>query len=829
VCFARLISLADTEKKRSVERALRLASRIAAPAAVCLGLCVLAGWALGARVLVCLSPGLASMKFNTALCFVLTGSALWLLRNSRKPSSKWQRLAGQVIGAFVIVIGALTIFEYVSGHKLGVDQFLIKDSIRAEQTPFPGRMAPHTAFDFVLLGLALILRERKKKLARLLSRNFARLAGAIALVAVIGYVYSVASFYKLASYTGMAIHTSALFILLAVGILLNDPESELVRMISSDSLGAVLERRLLPAALLVPLIVGWIRMEGQKAGLYGTEFGLALFTTANIVIFFALVLSCGEAVHRTDLERHEAESLLRKSRETLQSVIQTSPMPIVGLDRDRLVCIWNAAAEHVFGWTEQELIGKRYPLVPETEQVEFEKTLQKLGKGQTITSQETIRERKDGASVHVRSSGAAFRDERGELAGWVGILEDVTEQRQLEAQLRQAQKLEAVGLLAGGIAHDFNNLLGVIIGSAEFLMSHVGRTDPGSRYVVEILKATDRATTLVRQLLAFTRQQVLAPRVFVPNETVRGINSLLQRVIGENIQLEARLAPDLGNVKVDPGQLEQVIMNLAVNARDAMPQGGKLLIETQNVSIDESYARSHKAVQPGNYIMIAVSDTGVGMNAETQSRIFEPFFTTKEIGKGTGLGLATVYGIVKQSEGHIWVYSEVGHGTTFKVYFPHSEEPASPEFETKTSPQGSKGSETILLVEDEESLRELGTEILLQSGYQVMHAGSPQEALGLLETQSAPIDLLLTDVILPGMSGHSLAELLTPRFPHMRILYMSGYTDDAIGRHGVLEPGVEFLQKPYTRNALIQKIRTILDGHGGHAEENITQEARESG
>ncbi|HTQ59758.1 MAG TPA: ATP-binding protein [Candidatus Solibacter sp.] len=804
-----------------MERILGFLSRAAAPASVGLGLCVLGGWLFGTAALISVSPGLASMKANTALCFVFTGAALWLLQSSRKNSLQWMDLAGQALAVIAILIGVLTLVEIASGRDLRIDQILFKDNIRAAQTPFPGRMAPHTALNFVLLGLALILRERQNKFGRVLSRNFTRLAGAIALVALIGYIYSVASFYRLASYTGMAIHTSLLFILLAAGILLNDPESELVEMMRNDSLGAVLERRLMPAALLVPLVVGWILNEGQKAGLYGTEFGLALFTTANIVIFLVLVLACGKVVHRADWNRRKAEREYRKSNETLQSVVRTSPMPIVGLDRNRLVRHWNAAAEQVFGWTEEELIGKRYPLVPETEQQEFEKTLQILTDGGTIAARETIRARKDGKCVQVRSSGAAFRDDHGELAGWVGILEDVTEQRQLETQLRQAQKLEAVGLLAGGIAHDFNNLLGVVIGSAEFLKGLQGPADPRGKYVDEILKATERATALVRQLLAFTRQQVLAPRVFVPNETVRGINSLLQRVIGENIQLEARLAADLWRVKVDPGQLEQVIMNLAVNARDAMPQGGKLLIETQNVTIDEAYARAHKAVHVGNYVMIAVSDTGIGMDSKTLGRIFEPFFTTKEKGKGTGLGLATAYGIVKQSEGHIWVYSEVGRGTTFKVYFPRTEEPDSVETETPVTAESAAGaSQTILLVEDEESLRELGTEILRQCGYQVMQAGSPKEALALLEANSAPVDLLLTDVILPGMSGTSLAEMLVPRFPRMRVLYVSGYTDDAIGRHGVLKPGVEFLQKPYTRKALVEKIRSILNAAAA-AEETL--------
>jgi len=794
-------------------------SRLCVCAVLGIGLAAIAGWALGERTLTSVTPALVPMTINAALSFACSGLALLLFQRAERRGALRAKAGGVALAGLVLLIAVTTIAEYLFDVNLWIDQFIIQEQVKEVFVPFPGRMAPYTAFNFLLLGIALLGRGGRKEQGRRLSRILARTVGAIALAAQIGYVYSLVSFGKFESYTGMAFLTSAAFLLLVTAILLDDPESEVVRALTSNSLGAVLEKRLLPAAVFVPFLVGWIGMEGQNAGLYNPALGIALFTTANIVIFFMLILWCARTLQVVDGERLEAQAALQKSSDMLSSMIRASPMPIIGIDNNEKVCIWNPAAERVFGWSEEELLGKDYPLVPPAQLLQYENTLRELKVRGAISSRETTRLAKDGKIVQVRASGAAFRDKNGNVLGWVGTLEDVTEQRQL-----QAQKMEAVGMLAGGIAHDFNNLLGVVIGSAEFLMSGVGAEEQSRKYVLEILKASERATTLVHQLLAFTRQQVLAPRIIVLNETVMRIHSLLQRLIGENIQLEARLAPDLGRVKVDPGQLEQVIMNLAVNSRDAMPQGGKLTIETQNLEIDEAYVRSHKDVRPGSYVMVAVSDTGTGMDAETQSHIFEPFFTTKETGRGTGLGLATVYGIVKQSGGHIWLYSEVGRGTTFKIYFPKTEETETVETQPRSGSSESSGTETILLVEDEDSLRELGAEILQQAGYRVIQARSGEEALALVEKGTVAIDLLMTDVIMPGVSGKGLAERLKPKFPHMRVLYVSGYTDDAISRHGVLEKGVQFLQKPYTRSALMQKIRGILDRvdarevQSGHAE-----------
>jgi signal transduction histidine kinase/ActR/RegA family two-component response regulator len=385
--------------------------------------------------------------------------------------------------------------------------------------------------------------------------------------------------------------------------------------------------------------------------------------------------------------------------------------------------------------------------------------------------------------------------------------------RNTEKQLVQSQKLEAVGRLAGGISHDFNNLLTVILGYSDISMRHLSEDHPLRRNLEEIVRASERAAALTRQLLAFSRKQVMQPKVFDINTVVTELEKMLRRMIGEDIELRVSLQSGLGNIKADPVQLEQVIMNLVVNARDAMPKGGKLSIETTNVYLDESYARDHVSVEPGHYIMLAISDTGSGMDVETKQRIFEPFFTTKAPGKGTGLGLSMVYGIVRQSGGNIWVYSEEGTGTTFKIYFPRVTDTAEEYKRAATTVEVPKGSETILLVEDADWVRQLARQVLERAGYRVLEANSADAALQIIEASSngTMLDLLLTDVVMPGMSGNDMSKHVLVRRPNLPVLYMSGYTDDAIVQHGVLEPGINFIQKPFSPDALALKVREVLD------------------
>jgi PAS domain S-box-containing protein len=418
--------------------------------------------------------------------------------------------------------------------------------------------------------------------------------------------------------------------------------------------------------------------------------------------------------------------------------------------------------------------------------------------------------RSNGEIIWVRDSARVKSDGKSNII--YGVVSNVTERKQLEEQLYQSQKMEAIGLLAGGVAHNFNNLMTVITGYSELLEGRLSKDDSLRQDVEQIKKAGEQAASLTGQLLAFSRKQVLQPRVLDLNTVVGNMDQMLRPIIGEDIDLTIVLTDKLNPVKADPGQMEQVIMNLVINARDAMPRGGKLTIETANVDLDETYTRLHVDAKPGPHVMLAVSDTGDGMTEETRLHIFEPFFTTKEQGQGTGLGLATVHGIVNQSDGHVWVYSEPGHGTTFKLYLPQIESDRQASRPKAKLVGSSQGSESILLVEDESMVRDLAHRILLDDGYTVLVTRHGEEAIQVCEQYAGPIHLLVTDVVIPGgMSGPELAQRLVALRPDMRVLYMSGYPDKAIVHHGVLDPGTSFLDKPFTPSALTGKVREVLD------------------
>ncbi len=545
----------------------------------------------------------------------------------------------------------------------------------------------------------------------------------------------------------------------------------------------------------------------------------------KIIKFISVQLESGENLMTCeDITEHiRAEEALRESEERFKELYDNAPVGYHEYDAEGRITNVNGTDLEMLGYTREEMIGQPMWKFNVGEDIAREQILAKLA-GTLPPGKELERRyrKKDGTTLPVLIENRVIRDEKGRIKGIRCTIQDISERKRaeeemasLQEQLRQSQKMEAIGHLAGGIAHDFNNLLTIIKGYSQLSLIELKEGDPLKGNIEEIKRATDRASDLIRQLLAFSRRQVMEMRVLDLNILLQNLDKMLRRVIGEDIELVTLLAEDLGRVKTDPGQIEQVILNLAVNARDAMPSGGKLTIETANVELDGVYARRHVAVTPGRYVMLAVGDTGVGMTPEVRDRVFEPFFTTKEEGKGTGLGLSTVYGIVKQSEGNIWIYSEPGHGTTFKIYLPQVEELLEEVKEKVAGDELPRGSETVLVVEDEEEVRRLAVRILRGQGYKVLEASQGDDALRLCEEHNRPIQLMVTDVVMPGMDGRELTNRLMLLHPETKVLYMSGYTDNTIVHHGVLEEGINYIQKPFTVDALAGKVREVLDNKEG--------------
>jgi two-component system, cell cycle sensor histidine kinase and response regulator CckA len=558
--------------------------------------------------------------------------------------------------------------------------------------------------------------------------------------------------------------------------------------------------------------------SGRKSLLYFTH-RLASGELRDVEVHSAPIVLQGNKVlysiihdisdrRKAERELKESEEQYRKLSREFQALLDAIPDDIVSLSPDMKIRWVNRVTSETLGKETSDLVGNCchsfwYGRSEPCEECPAQESLRsgKLESG--------IVRSPDGRTFELRS--VPIRDKNGTVVSVVELGRDITEMKRMEERLLQSHKMEAVGRLAGGVAHDFNNLLTVIMGYAEHLLSRLGEDDPHRKEVEEIRKAGNRAAALTGQLLAFSRRQVLQPEVLDLNRVVQELETMLRRLIGENMDLATSLDAGHGNVKVDPGQIEQVVVNLVVNARDAMPGGGKVMIRTTNVILDGEAALGEETVPSGSYVLLEISDTGCGMDPSTIAQIFDPFFTTKEKGKGTGLGLATVYGIVRQSGGHILVSSESGKGTTFHIYFPRIEESSAEPKRVPECTPATGGQETVLLVEDSEELRELVREILERNGYNVLEASQGSDAILVCSGHEGAIHLILTDVVMPGMSGRELCTRLTPLYPGVKVIYMSGYTDDTIGNHGVLEPGTVFIQKPFSPNALERKVREVLD------------------
>jgi PAS domain S-box-containing protein len=518
-------------------------------------------------------------------------------------------------------------------------------------------------------------------------------------------------------------------------------------------------------------------------------------------------------------ERKRTEEALRQSEERFRDLYHDAPVGYLELDNEGRITSVNRTECEMMGYAPDEMLGQPiWTFVVDGETSRRQVLALLAGRLPSARDRERLFRRKDGTTFPVLMEDRLLQNKEGKIVGIRAALQDITERKEaeekmvsLQEQLRQSQKMEAVGRLAGGIAHDFNNLLTVIQGHCEISLLQFQGNNPLREDIVEIKKAADRAGNLTRQLLAFSRRQIMEMKVIDLNALLRELEKMLRRVMGEDVELVTVLDEHLGKIKMDPGQMEQVVLNLAINARDAMPSGGKFILETTNVSLDEEYARSHIGVEAGPHVMLSATDTGSGMSLQVKERLFEPFFTTKEKGKGTGLGLSTVYGIIKQSSGNIWVYSEAGRGSTFKIYLPRVDEEADTLSRRDDTVSMLYGNETVLLVEDEPSVRGLAARVLRKQGYNVLEAVNGGEALQLAETYSGRIDLLLTDVVMPQIGGKELYDQLKPLRADLKVLFTSGYTETAIVQQGNLPPGVAFLQKPFSPIFLTHKVRELLD------------------
>ncbi|MBI4060701.1 MAG: PAS domain S-box protein [Elusimicrobia bacterium] len=810
------------------------------------------------------------------------------------------RLAGKACVWAAFVVSCLALARYVFGLDFG--------------------MAPASAGGFLLLGAAVLLPGRARREDLAAAQILAGSAGLMGLLTALSWGYGARMPFGMTPYAAAAIAAAAL------GVLAIRPDRGLMAVVAGDRVGGQLARRILPAVVGLPIMLGWLYLRATSSGSLENAFGAAFMVSAFIGAIGALVVLIAASLNRLEagrasgdrryrsilsntlegfcgtdadgriLEVNEAfcrmhgysrtellamnvadieaaespaqtqehlERIVRVGNECfetrhrckngalidveisvqtvgageggliafcreignrkraeaelrlLQTGIEQAGESVLITDADGAILFVNPAFEEATGFSRREVLGKNPRILKSGKQdVRFYREMWETISSGRVWKGRIINKRKDGSLQTADSTISPVRDAAGRVINYVSVKRDVTEHIQLESELRQSQKMESIGRLAGGVAHDFNNLLTAINGYAEFVMAGLPKDDSKREDVKEILAASKRAESLTRQLLAFSRKQILNPQVLDINAVVGGTASMLKRLIGEDVKLETRLAARPCLAKVDAGQLEQVFLNLAVNARDAMPKGGTLTFETGIADASAEFASRNPGMPRGPLVRLSVRDTGCGMSDEVKERIFEPFFTTKEKGKGTGLGLSTVFGIIKQSGGEIEVDSEPGGGATFRIYFPQMEA-AAPGKDRSKDKDGDglvRGHEAVLFVEDEDIIRRLGERTLTANGYDVLSAASGPEALRALERRAKPVDLLVTDVVMFGMNGRELAQEVARRKMARRTLFISGYTDDAIVQHGVLEPGLSFLYKPFLPGALLRKLREVLDG-----------------
>jgi len=910
-------------------------SRAAAVFTAACGILVVAGWALGIERAKSIVPGFVTMKPQTALCFVFAGLALWFL-DGNPP----RKMAGRFCAACTGLIGLVITAEYALGWNSGIDQLLFRDAVSVTNIPYPGRMAPATAGLFITLALALLLLDYETPGGLYPSAMLALIVALGGAVALLGYLYSVRAVSEFQAYTSLGLHTTVLLVVIGLGTFFAQPWRGPAAVIASPYAGGFMARLILPVAIGLPYIIGWLRQAGERAGFYGTSVGLAAFSTANILLFTTMIWLIARALNRVDAERHTRQ----EHDARLAAIVGNSGDAIFGSTVQGVITSWNKGAENTFGYTESEVLGQSVSslMVPAGRESEPAYFFTELSAGRTVLGYETVRKRKDGSQIRVSLTLSPIADGKGNITGVAAIVRDITANKRIEADLRasedrlreharvldlaqvlvrdqddrivlwnrgcellygfsqqeaigrvshallrtefpepleqvkkklqetgawegelvhykkdgtrifvaskwvlhaasgksprvleantditalkraedsliQAQKMQAMGTLAGGIAHDFNNILLAISGHAGFAAEDLPADHPVQKDIAEIRKAGSRATDLVRQILTFSRGQETKRSLIRLQPVVEEALRMLRSTLPAMIEINATYDPAAPQIMADPTQIHQIVLNLCTNAAHAMGSSGGLLeLRLSQVLVDPDLARTTSDLREGPYVRLSVSDSGSGMDSDTQRRIFDPFFTTKAPGKGTGLGLAVVHGIVKSHGGAISLYSEPGRGTTFQLYFPAMASVAgSAPVMAPAVPRGE--GQHILCVDDEKPILSILSKTLTRLGYRVTAHGEASSALQDFRTRPAEFHGVVTDLALRGMSGLDLAEALRNIRPEIPVLMTSGYfspeDSERANRLGIHE----LILKPNTLNELASALHRVLKPSETHA------------